>query len=172
MSEVPRKRDWRAEDVRRREYRKARGLCIGCGRVKSSRGCMVCSSKNKSREAKFKDTAFQHYGMVCRCCGETTRGFLTFDHQNEDGGKQRREDTTSKPIARWLVKHNFPPGYQVLCWNCNLGKHRNHGVCPDASHSGRLESATAAYRDSQCTSPATSKESYTGATADLAAVLC
>ena len=23
----------------------------------------------------------------------------------------------------WLIKHNFPKGYQVLCFNCNLRKH-------------------------------------------------
>jgi hypothetical protein len=28
------------------------------------------------------------------------------------------------------VKHNFPPGFRLLCSNCNFGRARNHGVCP------------------------------------------
>jgi hypothetical protein len=28
------------------------------------------------------------------------------------------------------VRNGFPPGYQVLCMNCNHGKRMNNGVCP------------------------------------------
>ncbi len=30
----------------------------------------------------------------------------------------------------WLKANNFPPGFQTLCHNCNIGKHRNKGICP------------------------------------------
>ncbi len=29
-----------------------------------------------------------------------------------------------------------PEGFQVLCWNCNLGKYYNGGVCP---HRGAVD---------------------------------
>lgn len=33
-------------------------------------------------------------------------------------------------IYDWLIKNNFPSGFQVLCCNCNYGKNSNHGICP------------------------------------------
>jgi len=33
-------------------------------------------------------------------------------------------------IHRWLKKHKYPDGFQVLCFNCNVGKYLNKGTCP------------------------------------------
>lgn len=33
-------------------------------------------------------------------------------------------------MYRWLMKNKYPSGFQVLCWNCNMGKQINGGVCP------------------------------------------
>jgi hypothetical protein len=29
-----------------------------------------------------------------------------------------------------LKKRGYPPGYRVLCFNCNRGRYLNGGVCP------------------------------------------
>ena len=43
----------------------------------------------------------------------------------------RNTDARYSPSAiyRWLIKHKFPPGIQVLCHNCNLAK-GYYGACP------------------------------------------
>jgi len=58
--------------------------------------------------------------------------FLSIDHINNDGHKHRRENNirTGEQMYRWLAKNNFPPGFQVLCMNCQWGKRNNNGVCP------------------------------------------
>jgi hypothetical protein len=64
--------------------------------------------------------------------------FLTIDHISEDGAEHRRQNNISMghsqggaiPMCRWLKRHGYPPGFQVLCFNCNSGKHLNGGVCP------------------------------------------
>lgn len=30
----------------------------------------------------------------------------------------------------WLKRNGFPPGFNVLCWNCQWGIHINKGKCP------------------------------------------
>lgn len=30
----------------------------------------------------------------------------------------------------WIIRNNFPKDLQILCWNCNMGKNVNKGVCP------------------------------------------
>jgi hypothetical protein len=35
-----------------------------------------------------------------------------------------------------IIKNNFPPEFQILCFNCNLGRSRSGGVCP---HENLLE---------------------------------
>ncbi len=94
---------------------------------------------NKSRftMAKIRAAVFAAYGgHVCVCCGETEPLFLTIDHVDNDGAEMRRNGTHSRggtAFYQWLKKSGFPPGFQVLCMNCNLGKHRNGGVCPHHS---------------------------------------
>lgn len=56
--------------------------------------------------------------------------FLAIDHIHNDGNKMRRQHGTGMQLYRWLLKHRFPKGFQILCMNCNFGKARNGGVCP------------------------------------------
>jgi hypothetical protein len=74
-------------------------------------------------------------GARCACCGETTIEFLTIDHVNGDGAKHRRRLKESGgygglSLYRSIKRAGFPPDFQVLCYNCNVGRHRNGGVCP------------------------------------------
>ncbi len=81
---------------------------------------------------KLKTAAYAAYGgFVCKCCGETTKAFLTLDHINNDGAAHRETFTYgSGALYRWLRNHGCPEGFQVLCMNCNFGKRMNGGVCP------------------------------------------
>lgn len=84
----------------------------------------------------LRDAAYEAYGgKRCVCCGETTEQFLSIDHVHNDGAKHRREEMngSSTAIYRWLKKNGYPPGFQVLCMNCNFGKARNGGICPHIS---------------------------------------
>jgi hypothetical protein len=85
------------------------------------------------KQIRKKETALviAHYSNnenKCDCCGESDPRFLTVDHINGGGHKHRK--ATTKNTCRWLLKNNFPNGFQILCFNCNLGRERNHKVCP------------------------------------------
>ena len=60
----------------------------------------------------------------CVCCGDKKINNLVLDHINGGGNKHRRESGKNWGIAfyRLLIKNDFPPEYQVLCWYCNLRK--------------------------------------------------
>lgn len=89
--------------------------------------------KTRRLNAILKNEIFMAYGgWVCKCCGETEKSFLSIDHINNDGAKMRREGVhgVSNQFYRWLKKNGYPDGFQVLCMNCQWGKHINKGVCP------------------------------------------
>lgn len=71
---------------------------------------------------------FDIYGWKCACCGEDNVGFLTIDHINGFGTKERRQGINLKRVRdeRDLTK------YQILCFNCNCGRsfRGENGVCP------------------------------------------
>lgn len=77
-----------------------------------------------------------HYGgssPSCACCGEQRYEFLAVDHINGNG-RQHRQEILAKHgqhLYRWLIHQNFPPGFRVLCHNCNsaIGY---FGYCPHA----------------------------------------
>lgn len=56
---------------------------------------------------------------------------LNIDHINNDGGEQRKEKRFrySHYFYKWLKDQGFPDTFQILCYNCNLSKHRNGGTC-------------------------------------------
>lgn len=124
---------------------KAKGLCGQCGRKRTpnKKQCQRCIDKSQvyrdrnrehvrklAREHYYrcKQQAFEAYGGAkCNCCDEDEETFLTFDHIDGGGAEHRKRRTD---LVRWLQEHNFPPGFQVLCMNCNWGKYANGGVCP------------------------------------------
>ena len=83
----------------------------------------------------YKKLAFDHYGNTCACCSENDPLTLQIDHINNDGAAHRGEKEHLKGayLCQWLVDNNFPPGFQLLCRNCNFGKYKNKGVCPHKS---------------------------------------
>jgi hypothetical protein len=69
---------------------------------------------------------------VCACCGESNTKFLSIDHINNDGASHRRSLglKNGSGLYKWLKKEKYPSGFQILCFNCNLGKQINGGMCP------------------------------------------
>lgn len=105
--------------------------------------------RGRKYEKRIRDEVFNKYGgYKCNCCGETEKLFLTIDHINNDGAAHRKKlpglyrSNTGANIYRWLIRNSFPKGFQVLCYNCNCGKHRNKGICP---HKKKFERRTNGY---------------------------
>lgn len=93
-------------------------------------------AQHRETRKRTKMAAFDAYGgALCGCCGEAEYTMLTIDHIHEDGAEHRNEINGGKgrhssvAIYVWLRKEGYPPGFQVLCYNCNISKHRNKGVC-------------------------------------------
>lgn len=79
-----------------------------------------------------KQEVIEKYGGLCVCCGEAHLRLLTIDHINNDGHafKQGKTRLKGSPLYGYLKKEGFPLNVQVLCFNCNIGRHNNGGVCP------------------------------------------
>ena len=88
----------------------------------------VNKKKLALRRFWLKAKVISNYGTKCVCCGEDNIHFLCIDHINNDGAKHRKMLGGSS-ILLWLKKNNYPPGFQILCYNCNCAK-RFHEVCP------------------------------------------
>jgi hypothetical protein len=89
----------------------------------------------KSLRDRARDTALEHYGGSpprCACCDERNPFFLTLDHI-DGNGREHRANVVKCTLAQWLCRSGFPPGFQVLCYNCNCGRERNGGICPHRS---------------------------------------
>jgi hypothetical protein len=82
-----------------------------------------------------KSRVLGHYSnqmFVCACCAESERDFLTIDHTKGNANKQSKAlgiPRTSHRLYGWLIRNQFPAGYQVLCIKCNMAK-GHYGVCP------------------------------------------
>lgn len=58
---------------------------------------------------------------TCRWCGQGDIDVLCFDHIDNNGAAHRKEVGNSA-MAWWLIKNDYPAGFQVLCYNCNNKK--------------------------------------------------
>lgn len=132
---------------KRKNYRNA--TCKSCVKEKSKRyrkdnagpaHLKKMREMNRKYRQGLRDDALNAYGgKVCACCGEMEERFLTLDHIENNGATERlkiagRRNAAGTHTYKWLRARSFPPGYQVLCMNCNFGKRMNGGVCP---HRGR-----------------------------------
>jgi len=90
------------------------------------------NERTRNRRRKIKELVLKHYGDKCNCpgCDVTEPKFLTIDHISGGGKKHRKEiGRFGGDFYEWLVKNNFPDGFQVLCFNCNCAK-GFFGKCP------------------------------------------
>jgi 5-methylcytosine-specific restriction endonuclease McrA len=85
--------------------------------------------KVKDRYRRIRNEVFLWYGSKCACCGEHNFLFLTLDHKDNDGASHRKY-INRKTLYEWVYKNGYQDNLQLLCWNCNLGKYHNGGVCP------------------------------------------
>jgi hypothetical protein len=68
---------------------------------------------------------YSNGNMVCKNCGFDDIDALTIDHINNNGNKHRKEirsKNANKDFYDWLIRNDFPEGFQVLCMNCNFIK--------------------------------------------------
>ncbi len=89
------------------------------------------SARRCAQNLKYAAMSFYSRSAIpfCNCCGETLPEFLTIHHINNNGAAHRRKDKSANTIYRWLKQHNYPPGFSVLCWNCNTAM-GYFGYCP------------------------------------------
>jgi hypothetical protein len=104
--------------------------------------CEGCSSdftpkRKDQRYISRKAQVFEEYGSRCTCCGLDDVRFLTIDHVNNDGFKDKFSGTW---LIDQVIREAFPERFQLLCWNCNCAKHHNGGICPHQT-AERIENA-------------------------------
>lgn len=58
---------------------------------------------------------------TCSNCSFDNIKALCIDHINDDGHKERKLNlyNPGSDFYYWIIRNNFPEGYQVLCYNCN-----------------------------------------------------
>lgn len=96
--------------------------------VENNRETIRLAGRRQMR--KLRVQVLDQYGRSCACCGESIETFLAIDHINGGGNKHVKSLTTH--FYQWLKNNHWPPGFQVLCHNCNQGK-RINGICPHQS---------------------------------------
>lgn len=86
--------------------------------------------------AKRKETVILRYGGKCECCSFADltlkvhgRRFLQIDHINGGGGKHIRELGGKVTLYDWLIRHNYPKGFRVLCASCNVAMKPGENIC-------------------------------------------
>ncbi len=128
-------RSEKSNGVRRTVYR-----CILCDRKRkhlyyishakrfaSQHKSWCASNRDRAREIirkahhKCRLEAILAYSPTASCsiCGTTYLNFLAIDHI-DGGGTEHRRTQKIKNISYWLKKNGFPPGFRVLCHNCNF----------------------------------------------------
>ena len=125
--------------------------CVYCGKERDRENKQLCSTcapihaiKARATHEKAKLAAFDAYGgRRCACCGESNIVMLNIHHINGDGAEHRRELRGGKgdsggggiKVYFWLKRNNYPPGFGVLCFNCNHAIHVL-GYCPHVNAPG------------------------------------
>jgi hypothetical protein len=119
-------------------------LCTDCGAALGaacSRRCEQCLKRHSGtdRSRELRAAVMHAYGgesRACACCGEDEPTFLTLDHVNNGGGAHRRAKG-NQGVYHELRRAGYPPGFRILCFNCNLAR-GYYGGCPHENASREL----------------------------------
>ena len=79
--------------------------------------------RGKELDQEKRLEVLAHYSggtLKCATCSITDIDVLSLDHINGGGGQHRRIHSN---FDRWIIRENFPSGFQVLCRNCNWKKY-------------------------------------------------
>ncbi len=85
--------------------------------------------KQKRRRKALRQVVMKAYGGKCSCCGETQTEFLSLHHIQGGGKLHRKQLKGTKGVYIYLRANGYPPGYEVLCYNCHMA-HSFYGYCP------------------------------------------
>lgn len=136
--------EWKAKNPDKVKAMQSNWVNANREKVRASANKYARANKEKAAERwqAMRLMVMEAYGgPICSCCDETIYKFLTIDHINEDGAIHRA--AIGKHLYRWLIENDYPPGFQVLCGSCNMGKHLNGGVCPHKDLDGSTTRAKA-----------------------------
>ena len=96
-------------------------LCLACNWLKRRRKEKLCYAHHPELYStipkinSFKLKSLNHYGPICKCCGENNIYILSIDHVHGNG----KTDKKAPYLYKYIIKNNFPNDYQILCMNCN-----------------------------------------------------
>lgn len=95
-------------------------------RYKKHRVKRLAAARDRAKKRRL--VIINAYGGKCACCGESASEFLSIDHVN-GGGYKERKSRGMHSFYLSIIKRNFPKDYRILCHNCNqaLGF---YGYCP------------------------------------------
>jgi hypothetical protein len=97
--------------------------CRICTRLQAKKDSKSIISSKRARGEYYWNIILATYGPVCKCCGETERGFLTLDHINGHGeGYHHRKEKGCYGVGMYrdIIKQGCPKDrYRILCIQCN-----------------------------------------------------
>lgn len=73
---------------------------------------------------EHREKIIAHYSggsNQCASCCLADKRVLQIDHINNNGAQHRKEMGQLNSVW-WIVKNNYPEGFQILCANCNYLK--------------------------------------------------
>lgn len=105
-------------------------LCHNCNILKRAARYSECAKTRKqqttlARAKWIKTQVVVHYGggfAACVKCGYDKLEALTLDHINNDGYATRGNLSPGRTTYLKLMNNGYPPGYQTLCFCCNMEK--------------------------------------------------
>ena len=136
-------KDWICRCGSTNKKNRGRGLCYNCYQSEYQRGYLGPDQTDEQREHRRKvlrgiarrkyytlrDEMFEALGKKCADCGISTEHVLSLDHINNDGADHRRSLGTNgrmgtmRQVILDVKRRGWPKEeFQILCFNCNIGK--------------------------------------------------
>lgn len=92
---------------------------VECSECRVTKRVTTREQRKVQYRASMRDLILEHYGAVCRCCGNTESSSLLLHNKSGDLGSYNTNTKLKDTLYKGIIDEGYPDVFELLCRSCS-----------------------------------------------------